>query len=95
MGHHMLALDAADVGQNSTLVTVADRVVPADRREPIRAAVASGSVELSADESERFRSVLGEAGFVCTAHAVVESSPTMRGDSRRHKNPRPTGNWSR
>lgn len=72
MGHHMLTLRPADAGPDSTVVTVADRVVPADLRGPVRAAVDGGSAELSAAEADRFRSSLGEARFVCTAHALVE-----------------------
>ncbi|WP_440988264.1 hypothetical protein [Haloarchaeobius baliensis] len=79
VGHHMLTLRPADVGQNSTLVTVEDRVVPAARREPVRTAVDEGSVALSADELGRFRDALGEARFICTAHAVVEFVPDDAG----------------
>lgn len=75
MGHHMLSLRPANVGPNSTLVRLQDQVLPADLREPVRAAVAAGSAELSADELEGFREALGEARFVCTAHAVVEFVP--------------------
>jgi hypothetical protein len=75
IGHHMLTLRAADAAPDSTVVTVADRVLPADRREPVRTAVTAGSAELSDDEAEAFGSMLGEARFVCTAHAVVEFVP--------------------
>lgn len=72
MGHHMLTLRAAGVGQNSTLVRIQDRVLPADRREPLRTAVEQGTVDLGDEETERFREVFGEARFVCTGYAVVE-----------------------
>ncbi|MFD1646747.1 hypothetical protein [Haloarchaeobius litoreus] len=75
VGHHMLSLRAADVGQNSTLVRLQDRALPADLRDPVGTAVETGSAELTDDEAETFREVLGEARFVCTAHAAVEFVP--------------------
>ena len=43
--------------------------------EPVETAVSTGSAELSAGELGRFRDALGEARFICTAHAVVEFVP--------------------
>lgn len=87
--HHMLALRSAEAGQNSTVVTVRDRALLRELREPVETAASTGSAELSDDEVARFRNVLGEARFVCTARAVVEFVP---GGSRGLKNSRPTGN---
>ncbi|WP_256295891.1 hypothetical protein [Haloarchaeobius salinus] len=93
IGHHMLTLRDADAGPDVTVVTVADRVVPSDLREQVQAAVSTGNAEPSDDELEGFRAVLGDARFVCTAHAVVELVSGAPRDSRRHDNRGSTGNW--
>lgn len=71
--HHVLRLDPVEPGPDATVVTVADRAVPAGVEDVVLSAVEEEeSVALDGDERDALASFLDGVGYVATVDAVTE-----------------------